>query len=103
MPIKPYPYREEEVTYSNPAAKIQLAATITIPPGKGRFPAVLLMAGSGPNDRDESIMGHKPFLVLADYLMPKETGAIAEYAEIEETISLVAMERVASWILKQTS
>jgi fermentation-respiration switch protein FrsA (DUF1100 family) len=67
-PVKPYPYREEEVSYSNPAAKIQLSATLTIPPGKGPFPAVLLMAGSGPNDRDESLAGHKPFLVLADYL-----------------------------------
>jgi dipeptidyl aminopeptidase/acylaminoacyl peptidase len=70
-PVKPYPYREEEVSYSNPAAKIQLAATLTIPPGKGPFPAVLLMVGSGPHDRDETLMGHKPFLVLADYLTRK--------------------------------
>jgi fermentation-respiration switch protein FrsA (DUF1100 family) len=70
-PVKPYPYREEEVTYENPQAKIKLAATLTIPPGKGPFPAVLLMAGSGPHDRDESIMGHKPFLVLADHLTRK--------------------------------
>jgi fermentation-respiration switch protein FrsA (DUF1100 family) len=70
-PVKPYPYREEEVSYSNPAAKIQLVATLTIPPGKGPFPAVLLMSGSGPHDRDETLMGHKPFLVLADYLTRK--------------------------------
>ena len=70
-PVKPYPYREEEVSYSNPAAKIELAATLTIPPGKGPFPAVLLIVGSGPHDRDETIMGHKPFLVLADYLTRK--------------------------------
>ena len=70
-PVKPYPYREEEVTYRNPKADINLAATITIPPGKGPFPAVLLMAGSGPHDRDETLMGHKPFLVLADYLTRK--------------------------------
>lgn len=70
-PVKPYPYREEEVSYSNPTAKIQLAATLTIPSGKGPFPAVLLIAGSGPHDRDESLMGHKPFLVLADYLTRK--------------------------------
>ena len=70
-PVKPYPYREEEVSYSNPAAKVQLAATLTIPPGKGPFPAVLLMVGSGPHDRDESLAGHKPFLVLADYLTRK--------------------------------
>jgi pimeloyl-ACP methyl ester carboxylesterase len=70
-PVKPYPYREEEALYRNPAAKIDLAATLTIPPGKGPFPAVLLIAGSGPHDRDESLMGHKPFLVLADYLTRK--------------------------------
>lgn len=71
MPVKPYPYREEEVSYENPKANIKLAGTITIPQGKGPFPAVLLMAGSGPNDRDETLMGHKPFLVLADYLTRK--------------------------------
>jgi uncharacterized protein len=70
-PMKPYPYREEDVSYKNSAVKIEIAATITIPPGKGPFPAVLLMAGSGPQDRDESVMGHKPFLVLADYLTRK--------------------------------
>jgi pimeloyl-ACP methyl ester carboxylesterase len=70
-PAKPYPYKEEEVSYKNPTANIELAATISIPEGKGPFPAVLLMAGSGPHDRDESIMGHKPFLVLADYLTRK--------------------------------
>src|SRR5216683_7199878 len=70
-PVKPYLYREEEVSYNNPVAKIQLAATLTIPPGKGPFPAVLLIVGSGPHDRDETLMGHKPFLVLADYLTRK--------------------------------
>ena len=70
-PVKPYPYREEEVTYSNKAAGNTLAATLTIPPGKGPFPAVLLIVGSGPHDRDESLMGHKPFLVLSDYLTRK--------------------------------
>jgi len=70
-PAKPYPYKEEEVAYNNPAANIELAATLTIPSGKGPFPAVLLMSGSGPHDRDETLMGHKPFLVLADYLTRK--------------------------------
>jgi fermentation-respiration switch protein FrsA (DUF1100 family) len=70
-PVKPYPYKEEEATYKNPAANIELAATLTIPRGQGPFPAVLLMSGSGPHDRDESLMGHKPFLVLADYLTRK--------------------------------
>lgn len=70
-PVKPYPYREEDVTYTNKAAGVTLAATLTMPPGKGPFPAVLLIAGSGPHDRDESLLGHKPFLVLSDYLTRK--------------------------------
>jgi pimeloyl-ACP methyl ester carboxylesterase len=70
-PVKPYPYREEEVAYDNKAAGIQLAATLTTPTGAGPFPAVLLICGSGPHDRDESLQGHRPFLVLADYLTRK--------------------------------
>jgi pimeloyl-ACP methyl ester carboxylesterase len=66
--VKPYPYRDEEVAYDNKAANITLAATLTLPPGPGPFPAVLLITGSGPQDRDEAILGHRPFLVLADYL-----------------------------------
>lgn len=67
-PVKPYPYREEEVSYDNKVQNVRLAATVTIPQGKGPFPAVLLITGSGPQDRDERLMGHKPFLVLSDYL-----------------------------------
>ncbi len=70
-PVRPYPYKEMDVIYKNPKANIDLAATLTVPEGKGPFPAVLLMAGSGPHDRDETLMGHKPFLVLADYLTRK--------------------------------
>ncbi|HOF03361.1 MAG TPA: alpha/beta hydrolase [Atribacterota bacterium] len=67
-PEKPYPYTEEEVKYDNPAAKVTLAATLTFPKGQGSFPAVILISGSGPQDRDEFLLGHRPFLVLADYL-----------------------------------
>lgn len=70
-PVKPYPYREEELAYPNPSAGIKLAGTLTIPPGRGPFRAVVLITGSGPQDRDESLLGHKPFLVLADYLTRK--------------------------------
>jgi len=70
-PSKPYPYREEEVRYPNWQANIRLAATLTIPEGQGPFPAVLLITGSGPQDRDETIAGHQPFLVLSDYLTRK--------------------------------
>jgi uncharacterized protein len=68
QPAKPYPYREEELTFRDPAADITLAGTLTLPDGKGPFPAVVLMSGSGPQDRDEGLMGHKPFLILADQL-----------------------------------
>ncbi|HEY6253940.1 MAG TPA: alpha/beta hydrolase [Candidatus Angelobacter sp.] len=70
-PHKPYPYREEDVAYDNKAQGNKLAATLTIPSGKDPFPAVVLITGSGPQDRDETLMGHKPFLVLADYLTRK--------------------------------
>ncbi|MGH9718155.1 MAG: alpha/beta hydrolase family protein [Candidatus Acidiferrales bacterium] len=70
-PHKPYPYRQEEVAYENKAQNVKLAGTLTIPEGKGPFPAVLLIPGSGPHDRDETIFGHKPFLVLADYFTRK--------------------------------
>lgn len=68
VPAKPYPYREEEVSYENKVQNVTLAATLTLPQGKGPFPAVLLITGSGPQDRDETLMGHKPFLILSDYL-----------------------------------
>ena len=68
VPTKPYPYREEEVSYDNKAQNVTLAATFTIPQGIGPFPAVVLITGSGPQDRDESLLGHKPFLILSDYL-----------------------------------
>src|SRR5215468_797655 len=67
-PKKPYPYDEEEVSYENKRDGVKLAGTLTFPRGKGPFPAVLLITGSGPQDRNESLLGHKPFLVLADYL-----------------------------------
>jgi pimeloyl-ACP methyl ester carboxylesterase len=67
-PRKPYPYREEEVVFENRWAGIKKAGTLTLPRGKGPFPAAILITGSGPLDRDETIAGHKPFLVLADHL-----------------------------------
>ena len=70
-PAKPYPYREEEISFSNAAAGVTLAGTLTLPKGAGPFPAALLIAGSGPNDRDEALASHRPFLVLADHLTHK--------------------------------
>ncbi len=67
-PVAPYPYRVEEVRYRNARDGTELAATLTVPEGQGPHPAVLLITGSGAQDRDETIAGHRPFLVLADYL-----------------------------------
>lgn len=67
-PVKPYPYVEEEVTYENKEAGVKLAGTLTYPDSEGPFPAVILISGSGSQNRDEEILGHRPFLVLSDYL-----------------------------------
>jgi pimeloyl-ACP methyl ester carboxylesterase len=67
-PKKPYPYQSENITFENKKADVTLAGTLTFPSGDRRYPAVVLITGSGPQNRDEEIRGHKPFLVLADYL-----------------------------------
>lgn len=67
-PQKPYPYDEEEVSYKNVKDDVKLAGTLTLPRGEGKFPAVILITGSGSQDRNETVAGHRPFLVLADYL-----------------------------------
>ena len=68
-PKPPLPYDEEEVTYPNPEAGITLAGTLSLPRTPGPHAAVLLITGSGPQDRDEFVLGHRPFLVLADHLV----------------------------------
>ena len=65
-PKPPFPYQIEEVAFQN--GDINLAGTLTVPQGDGPFPAVLLISGSGLQDRDETVFGHKPFWVLADHL-----------------------------------
>jgi len=65
-PVPPFPYVAEEVTFRNGA--ITLAGTLTLPAGEGPFPAVILLTGSGAQDRDETIVGHKAFAVWADAL-----------------------------------
>lgn len=67
-PNKPYPYDEEEVVYENKKDAVKLAGTLTLPRGAGKYPAVILITGSGGQDRNETVAGHRPFLVLADYL-----------------------------------
>lgn len=69
MPRPPFPYRAEQVAFANPRAPgVTLAGTLTLPQGRGPFPAAILISGSGPQDRDESVWSHKPFAVLADFL-----------------------------------
>jgi pimeloyl-ACP methyl ester carboxylesterase len=65
-PLPPFPYRQEEVRFQSAGAS--LAGTLTLPEGEGPFPAVVLIAGSGPHTRNERILDHQPFLVLADDL-----------------------------------
>ncbi len=65
-PKPPFPYKIEEVAFKN--GTVNLAGTLTLPEGSGPFPAVLLISGSGLQDRDQTLFGHKPFWVIADYL-----------------------------------
>jgi len=68
-PKPPFPYNNEEVVYTNlQDTSVRLAATFTIPAGKGPFPAILLIGGSGQFPRDEAFYGHKPYHIIADYL-----------------------------------
>jgi pimeloyl-ACP methyl ester carboxylesterase len=68
VPHKPYPYVEKNVKYPNSKANLILGGTLTFPSTPPPYPAVILISGSGAEDRDETIFGHKPFLILADYL-----------------------------------
>ncbi|MDP5157630.1 MAG: alpha/beta hydrolase [Flaviramulus sp.] len=67
-PKPPYPYNIEEVCFENTEANIILSGTLTIPKNTTDSPVVILISGSGPQNRDEELFGHKPFLVIADYL-----------------------------------
>lgn len=67
-PSRPYPYYTEDVQFTNIVENIALAGTLTLPQKEGKFPAVILISGSGQQNRNSEILGHKPFLILADYL-----------------------------------
>jgi uncharacterized protein len=70
-PVKPYPYKEEEVVIEDAIDAVKLAGTLTLPKTAGPYPVVVLITGSGQQDRDETLMNHKPFLIIADYLTRK--------------------------------
>lgn len=67
-PKKPYPYKSEDLNFENTEQNIRLAGTLTLPETLGKYPAVILITGSGPQNRNEEIFNHKPFLIIADYL-----------------------------------
>jgi fermentation-respiration switch protein FrsA (DUF1100 family) len=67
-PKEPFSYYSEEVTFTNTKDNIILSGTLTLPKKEGVFPVVILISGSGPQNRNEELLGHKPFLVLSDYL-----------------------------------
>ena len=75
-PKEPFPYKVEEVVFKNLDAGITLAGTLTLPHSEGSFPAVLLLSGSGAQNRDEAVFGHRPFLVLADYLTQRSIAVL---------------------------
>jgi len=77
-PQPPFSYEALDVDFENPEAEVRLAGTLTIPAGEGPHPAVILITGSGPQDRDETVFGHRPFFVLADYLT-REGIAVLRY------------------------
>jgi len=111
-PKRPYPYFEKKVDYTNLKAGVKLAGVLTLPPDKGAFPAVLLISGSGPHDRNGTVFGHRPFLVLADYLTRqgiavlrvddrgvRESTGIFSHATIEDFASdvLVGVEYLKTY------
>lgn len=69
-PVKPYPYESIDVSFVNKGANIKLSGTLTLPKNSKNPPVVVLITGSGPQNRDEEIksFNHRPFLVLSDYL-----------------------------------
>ena len=76
MPKGPFPYQEIQVAFPNKAAGNSLAGTLTLPKGDGPFSVVVLISGSGAQDRDETLLGHKPFLVLADDVTRRGVGVL---------------------------
>jgi pimeloyl-ACP methyl ester carboxylesterase len=79
-PKPPFPYHQEEVEFENEEADIRLAGTFFKPKDKTDFPTVVIISGSGAQDRNFEIAGHKIYLVLADYLV-RQGIAVLRYDE----------------------
>ena len=70
-PVEPYPYQTKEITFQNEAANARFAGTLVYPEGYkegDKVPVLIMVTGSGAENRDEEVFDHKPFLVIADYL-----------------------------------
>ncbi len=67
-PKAPFPYRLEDVQFHGPGDAPMIAGTLSLPAEAGQYPGAVMISGSGPQNRDEEVYGHKPFLVIADYL-----------------------------------
>lgn len=75
-PKEPFSYYTEDVVFKNEKENIELSGTLTLPKKDGKYPIVILVSGSGPQDRNEELLGHKPFLVIADYLTKNGIGVL---------------------------
>lgn len=75
-PKPPFAYYSEDVKFTNPKANIKLAGTLTLPKKEGKYPVVVMITGSGAQNRNEEIFGHKPFLVIADNLAKNGIGVL---------------------------
>ena len=75
-PKPPFNYYSEEITFYNAKDKITLAGTLTLPRKRGKFPVVIIISGSGPQNRDGEVFGHKPYWVIADYLTRNGIGVL---------------------------
>ena len=95
-PQPPFNYHIEEVSFTNEKEGNTLTGTLTIPEGKGPFPAMVLVSGSGQQNRDEELMNHRPFWVIADYcarhgvavLRYDDRGMGGSTGEVENATSL---------------
>jgi uncharacterized protein len=75
-PKPPFPYYSEDIKFVNERDKIELAGTLTLPRNVGMYPVVVMITGSGPQNRNEELLGHKPFLVIADFLTRNGFGVL---------------------------
>lgn len=75
-PKKPYPYYSEDVEFMNEEANVSLVGTLTLPRKEALHPVVIIISGSGPQDRDGEMFDHKPYLVIADHLTKNGIGVL---------------------------